>query len=501
MTGKSIAARTAVGATWVLIWRLAARSVGFVSTLVLARLLIPEDFGLVGLAAAFAGAVEMFTWIGVQDLLVLQKSPSRAHYDTAFTISAVRGLLMAAVLAALAVPLAGFMNEPRLVNLILLMAFSAAMGGFENIGVVDFRRDMQFDREFRLQILPRLIGAAVTLGCALAFRSYWALPAGLLIQRVMRIAYSYAAHPYRPAIALTHWRIFLSFSLWTWVSAVAYVVRDRADSVVVGRFLGPGDVGVYSLGLELAQMPVSELLDPLGRALFSGFAVNTRAGEGNRHAFLRVTGLVSLVIMPVSVGVSAVAAPIVALMFGPAWGEAVIVTQLLALAGMLRVFGHVSGVLLVAAGAPKDQALITAIGAVIRVVLLMLCVPAWGLVGAALAALASVALEEVMFATVIRQRLALQFRRMLAQVWRGIAGSAVMAGLLMWLGLGWAPATGPVPAVLGELALTIAAGGVAYTVSVLALWWLSGRPDGGEREILAAIGAVWRKRVTRRHAS
>lgn len=499
MNDGSIAARTAIGATWVIVWRLATRSVGFVSTLVLARLLVPEDFGLVGLATAFAGAVEMFTWIGVQDLLVLRRDPSRTHYDTAFTMSALRGMFMALVLAALASPLAYFMGEPRLTELILVLAFSAALGGLENIGVVDFRRDMRFDREFRLQILPRLIATAVTLGCALAFRSYWALPAGLLCGRATRIAYSYMAHPYRPSLSLAHWRSFLGFSFWTWISAVANVVRERSDSIVVGRSLGVTQVGVYSLGLELAQMPVSELLDPLGRALFSGFAVNTRAGDGNRDAFLRVTGLIALVIMPISVGISAVAAPVVVLLFGPAWTGAVVVAQLLALAGMLRVFGHVSGVLLLATGEPKAQALVTGGGAVIRVALLLALVPIWGLVGAALAGLASVAIEEVLFAVVIRQRLGLRLRRMLAQVWRGLMSSLVMAALLGWLGLGWQRAEGSTTEIVIDLALSIATGCVTYTLVVLAFWLAAGRPDGAEREVLGAIGALWRRHAGRRH--
>ena len=501
MTDRSIAARTAIGATWVLIWRLAARSVGFVSTLILARLLIPEDFGLVGLATAFAGMIEMFTWIGVQDLLVLQRAPSREHYDTAFTISALRGLLMALALAGLAWPLAGFMNEPRLVGLILVMALGAAMSGLENIGVVDFRRDMQFDREFRLQILPRLITAGVTLVCALAFRSYWALPAGLLAGRAMRIVYSYTAHPYRPSISLLHWRVFLGFSLWTWVGAIAYILRDKSDSLVVGRVLGASPVGIYSLGVELAQMPVSELLEPLGRALFSGFAVNTRAGEGNRHAFLRVTGLVALVIMPVSVGVSAVAAPVVALMFGPAWLGAVVVTQLLAVAGMLRVFGHVSGILLTATGTPRTPALISGLCGLLRLALLLALVPLWGLVGAATAALVAIAVEELVFAVVICQRLELRARSMLAQVWRGASASAVMAGLLTWLGLGWAPAAGASAADFLNLVLAIGVGAASYSGAVLVLWWAAGRPDGAETEILGAIGVVWRKYGMRRHAN
>ena len=490
---KSIASRTAVGAAWVMLWRFATRGVGFLSTLILARLLVPEDFGLVTLAAAFAGSVDLLSWIGVQDMLVREAAPTREQYDTAFTLSVLRGLLTATVVVALAPLLGYFMKEPRLTPIILTLALGAAMAGLENVGIVDFRRDLRFDMEFKLMILPRVAGSIITVVSAVMLRSYWALIIGILASRALRVVYSYTVHPFRPRWGLAAWRGFLHFSLWTWAGAVVVVLRDRCDSVIIGRFLGTSQVGIYGIGQEIALLPVSEVLEPLGRALFSGFAVSDQTSGGSGEAFLRVVGLVALIIMPASVGISALATPMVILLLGPSWTGAIIIIQILALSGVLRVFGHVSATLLIALGKPQIPARVGLCGATARVGLLLVLVHQGGLIGAAVAVFLSILVEEVFFVAAITQQLHLRVTQLIAQVWRGFLASLIMSGVLVSTGLGWyAVATTATQSVI-DIFVTALFGAATYAGSVLVLWIIASRPNGAEREICDAAMSVWRR--------
>src|ERR1700678_2504385 len=144
----SITSRVARGTGWVVAWRVVSRNLGLLSTLVLVRLLRPEDFGLVALATGFANTVDSLSAVGVQDALIREPSPGRDMYDTAFCLNIIRGFVTAVIIAAVAWPIADFFTDPRLVNVMLALAGSMLISAFANIGIVDFRRDFEFHKEF-----------------------------------------------------------------------------------------------------------------------------------------------------------------------------------------------------------------------------------------------------------------------------------------------------------------------------------------------------------------
>ncbi len=347
----SILARTAQGAGWTIAWRVATRLLGLVSTLVLVRLLAPGDFGLIALAAAFAGALEACLTLGVYDQIIRARNPGRALYDTAFTLNLLRGLGVAALLAAMAVPAGAWFGDERLTSVLLALAASAAASGLTNIGVADFRRDLTFDREFLLLLLPRLAGIALTVTLAFLLRSHWALVAGILVNRLGEVAMGYAMHPFRPRLSLAAWRDLAGVSFWAWAINVATMLRDQAGNLIVGRLLGPTQVGIYSVGQEIATLPTAEVVGPLYRAAMPGFAAALREPGGlgaARAAYLRIIGLTALLTIPAGVGVSAIAGPATAVGLGQGWLEAVPLIAILGLASTPSVFGVVGAALLTA---------------------------------------------------------------------------------------------------------------------------------------------------------
>jgi O-antigen/teichoic acid export membrane protein len=124
----ALLAKTASGAGWVIGFRLTTRLLGIASTLTLVRLLGPGDFGLVALASSFAQTIDTIANLSPHEAVIRERAPDRAMYDTAFTMSFLRGLLTAAVIAAGSVPAAGFFHEPRLVPVLLALAVSTLIG-------------------------------------------------------------------------------------------------------------------------------------------------------------------------------------------------------------------------------------------------------------------------------------------------------------------------------------------------------------------------------------
>ncbi|HEY4174380.1 MAG TPA: oligosaccharide flippase family protein, partial [Rhodopila sp.] len=392
--GPSLLARAALGMGWIVAWRMTTRLLGLINTLVLIRLLAPADFGLVALGTSFILAIDTLSTIGVEDALVREHSPTVAMYDTAFTMTALRGLVTTLIIAITAVPIAVFFTEPRLAYVLWALAAGTLIGGIGSIGIVDFRRDMAFEKEFLLQILPRLASIGVTIGTALIWHSYWSLVAGILTGRITRTLFSYRMHSWRPRFTLSAWRDLIGFSLWIWAISMAELVRDRIDMFVVGRVMSPTAVGVYAMGEEVAVLPSTEIILPLCRACFSAFAAARRAGQSVEEAFIRPVATTFLITFPVGLGISLIADPLVRLIMGERWVAAIPIIQLLGIMSALGVFGLVASTLLSSNALLRCQFSITVICLGLRFVLLILLVNRFGIRGAAIGAFSGMVIEH-----------------------------------------------------------------------------------------------------------
>ena len=487
-------ARTARGAGWIFAFRAVTRVVGTASTFILAMLLLPVDFGVVALGTAFMQSVEILAYVGVEDALVREKSPDRAMYDTGFTLNLLRGGLMALVLIGVAVPVADFYREPELVNVLVALGLAALLEACGNIGMVDFRRNFQFDREFMWLTLPRLVQVVVTIVGAIILRSYWALIIGVVVLRIVKLVLGYRLHPYRPRLSLSAWRHLLGYSAWSWAVSIAILLREKAPTALIGRILEPQYVGMFTIGSDLAGLPVSELVAPASRAAFSGFSVGRHEGVAASATYIDVVSVLAAVTLPAGVGLSMVADPLVRLALGPSWLEAVPMIELLGLHAAIAVFGYLGWTLFFAHGRLLLVFGITMVSALVRAVLLIVLLPSYGLIGAALAILASALFEDVAYIQLLRRNFGASFSALIGRCWRQFAATGVMAAALHFVGLGWVATSGGRVDLLWHISEAVPAGALLYGVSLLALWSLSGRPAGPEADMLAYL-----RRRLRRH--
>jgi lipopolysaccharide exporter len=481
----SLLLRTAQGTGWVIGWRMATRLLGVISTLTLVRLLLPADFGLVALSASFAQSIEAFSVLGVEDAVVREKAPTRDVYDTGFTINALRSVTTAAIILALAVPAGSFFAEPRLTNILAALAVGTLLDGFTNIGIVDFRRDFAFGKEFRLWILPRLIAIIATLATAFLWRSYWALVVGTLVSRGLRVIFSYHMHPFRPRFTVRAWRRLIGYSTWSWAVSVVMLMRDRSDTILIGRMLNPTQVGIYSIGAEVAALPTTELVEPLCRAAFSGFAAGRNADLTPSDTYLRIIATMALLTLPAGIGISAIADPLVKLAFGTLWSGAVPLVQLLSLAGTLMVFGQISLTLFSAHGLLRQMFELSVATLILRVILLIFCITWLGLYGAAVAAAITITIEQGIYVLLTIRHFALRPADLLRHTWRCLLATAAMAMVLMRTGLGWHMVASDSGMLTQQLVVAVVVGVATYSVVLLTAWLAAGRPPGAETDFLA----------------
>ncbi|MGH7118983.1 MAG: oligosaccharide flippase family protein [Acetobacteraceae bacterium] len=477
--------RTAHGAVWVVIWRMATRLLGTVSSLVLIRLLAPADFGLVALGYGFVSGLDVLCTVGVEQAVIRDEHPDRGLYDTCFTVNLLRSLVMGAALAVGAGPIASFLGDSRLYGILLVFAAMTAGTGITNIGVLDFQRYLAFDKEFRLKIVPRVFSIAVAIITAVIWRSYWALVAGIVASATSTVLFGYRMHPYRPRLTLRAWRRLAGFSLWMWVLGLIGTVRGQAPNLIVGRLAGAAPVGILTVGDEVASLPITEFVAPLNRASFPGFVDARRNAESAAGTFLRILAATALIVFPACAGISLVADPVVKLAFGTAWMQAVPLIEVLAISRTLQLFGMISSSMFAAHAWLRPMAKMNTATTVVCLLLLLALVPRFGVLGAAIAIAVADALNQALYLVATMRRLGLRLSLLFARVWRGMLGTVVMAVVLVKLGLGWTAISGTGLALAGHLLVAVVLGAGIYVAVLAAAWLISGKPEGAESDMLA----------------
>lgn len=473
----------AIGGRWVV------RLLGLVSTIVLARLLTPEDFGLVSMAMIVIGFTEAMLEFGVRTVLIHTDDLTREDYDTAWTMSLIQSCAGAALTAALAWPAAQYFDDPRVIPVMLAMAVAMAVGGLKNIGIVDFQRDLAMGPDFVLFVVQKVSSVAVAVALAVVLRSYWALVAGYATFMLSAVILSYAMHPYRPRLSLARFRKFLRMSIWLTMQAIGRFAQFRLDRLVVGGAAGTAALGFYSVASDLANMLVGELLAPMGRALLPAFAAMQKQRERLRAAAEQAVSGSAALALPAAAGAALTAPQIIHVVFGAQWVPSVPIFQLLCLTMAVRALRHPVGTLLVATGRMALTAWGTWAQAAIFVGAWWLWLRDDGLAGVALATLiGGGAFTAISYARVLHAGL----------IGAGQLLRALSRPALATLGMALVLLQVPAPAVPGilDLSLRIALGAVTYGTLLLAAWAGMGRPSGLERiavDMLASGLRRWRR--------
>jgi O-antigen/teichoic acid export membrane protein len=424
------------------------------------------------------GLVEVFGQAGQQLALIRIPEPSRADYDAAWTLGILVGFAVFLVSWAVAPAAAQYFHEPRVAWLIRLLALRPLLTSFDNIGVVAFRKDLRFGREFGFQVAQKLATVLVTIGCAVWLRDYRALVAGLIGGPAAGIALSYALHPYRPRPSLARVRGLLAFSGWMLLVNVAQYFHDKADEFVVGAVADASAMGRYSVAADTATAPTIEIVLPATRALFPIFA---RIGDDRaalRAAYLDVFAAACLISVATGLGMALVAGDFVRVALGEKWIAAIPLVRLLALGGGLYGIMHNGITVLSATGHARLSGFLSAS----RTLLLVPALIAAGLLGtvetiAATRAVVTLAFIPGICAAVARV-LPVTAADMVSRAWRPVVAGAVMAGVVLAV-QGISPGNAWV-----RLFLAAGAGAAAYAGAVLALWYAAGRPEGLEGAII-----------------
>lgn len=482
------------GAAWMMLFKFAERSVGLLSTLILARLLTPADFGLVAMATAVVGLMELMGAFGFDIALIQRQNAQRAHYDTAWTFNALFSIAVALLLLLLTIPASNFYHEPRLLWILPVLALGALIQGFENIGTVAFRKELNFKKEFRFLLAKKLASFVVTIALALTFRSYWALVAGIVTGRVFSVWISYQLHPYRPRFSLSARHDLFHFSKWLFLSNLVLFLQNKSADFILGRTVGAHGLGLYHVAFEIAVMPSTELIAPLNRAVFPIYSRLASDLIELRRRFLEVFGIIALVAIPASTGIACIATPLVLVILGTQWMEAIPLLRLFAVVGLVGALQSNLHLVLVAVGKPKANTLVSAGTLLVSLPVFIVSSLHYGLVGAAWTYLIFSLVGLCTIQIVFFRLTEVKIQAYLSTIWRPVLSSIVLAIVILAVE-GLFNSRIPDGSNILKLLSLIFVGFFTYVVSVFVFWWLSGKPRSAEQQVLDSL----LKRAPRKH--
>lgn len=481
----------AKGAAWMVAFKLSERSIGLVSTLILARLLMPSDFGMVALATSFVAVLELLASFNFDVVLIQNPNAEGRHYNTAWTLNVLLHFACGLLLVALAVPVARFYGELRLPAVMAFLALGSMIQGLQNIGVVAFQKDLELHKEFNFQIIKKITGFVVTTTLAIVLRNYWALIAGMLTTRLVGVALSYAYHPYRPRFSLAAYREMFNYSRWLFVNNVLFFLNNRSADFIVGKIAGSHGLGLYSVSYEISNLPTTELSAPINRAVFPAYSRMSRDPAVLRKGFLDVITTIVMFALPAGAGIAATAGMLVPVVLGDKWLQAIGLIQVLAFFGILNAMQGNTTYLFLAMGQPKTTTYLTSARVAVLISLLYVLVRKMGVAGSAWAFLVTELVMTPMVFITVSKKLGLSFEHLHRVLLRPCLATVVMFWSVRCLERAW-PGPVEVPFQLLRLGTALLLGFVAYSAVVLVLWNWSSRPEGPEKYLLGRASFYFR---------
>jgi len=357
---NTLKTKSARAASWSILGRGGSDFLRFISSLILTRILYPEAFGLMATGIVIISLVQLFSDTGVKISLIQNPDGAEPEYlNTAWVISIIRSTVLFLLVATLAIPLAGFYNQPELKPILIIMSLGILFNGFENPAIAIIIKKLRSEKQFIYEFVPQLCAFFTTLILAYLFRTVMALAIGYVLLNLYRLIASYLVDPYRPKLIwnskagseLFHFGkyIFLN-TMITWTTL-------NADRLIIGKTLNMEILGFYSIGLNIGILVEMLFVQILMQSYLP--VITSVASDLDRvqRIFRRTSALILAISIPVLTVASLFSNEIIHILYDPRYIMAAIAMQWICLRGIFRIFSIIQGTTLIALGKPYFETL------------------------------------------------------------------------------------------------------------------------------------------------
>lgn len=304
------------GTLWVTLFKWTSTGLGLLSTIILARILVPDDFGIVATAALITGFFEVFSRLGTEQYLIHKTTLLTEEINTAWSIQLLAKIIISLLIVSSSFIAPAFFNEPRLAQILLALAVIPLFMGVSNIGLVLLKKEMHFKKIMLLEGVAKVISFAFIVIVALQFENYWAFVFGNIVSYFIVFIGSYIISSYRPKFCLSKASQQLSFSVWTLLKGIVNYINGRIDQLLVTKYLSVSQLGILSLSTRINALPSELFLSPLSDVLFPGLAKSLDKPAEFSERVQKLLFMIIFITLPLASLMILLAEPIVKLMLG-----------------------------------------------------------------------------------------------------------------------------------------------------------------------------------------
>ncbi|HOB13058.1 MAG TPA: lipopolysaccharide biosynthesis protein [Novosphingobium sp.] len=438
---ETVGQRAVQGVVWTYLSFAGSKLLIFASTVILARLLVPSEFGLVGFALLVIGYMDTVGDFGISSALIYEHERVEEAADVAFIVSLIAGLFWYAIAYAAAPWVAEFFREPEVVPIMRVMALSFVINALGNTHDAILRRDLAFKKRLVPDFAMAAFKGLCSVGFAFAGFGVWSLVWGQLIGTAAATIALWAAVPWRPGLNAS-WqaaRKMLGYGGHiVSVNIVSAIVHD-VDYLIVGRLLGATALGYYTLACRTPELLITTVIWVIGKVTFPVYAKLRGDPAALSNAFLVTLRYLSLITLPAGLGLAFLGGTFMVAFYGEKWMPAALTMQALAVAGALRSLGSHAGDVYRATGRP---AILTKLGLLRAAVIIpaMIWGARYGILGVAVAQVIVTCASTVLNLVVAGRILSLSPWALFGEFKSAAIGSSAMLVVLalvqpLWTGL------------------------------------------------------------------
>ena len=397
--GKSLSQKAVRSGFWVFFLRIVQQLFNISRLVILARVLAPKDFGLMGIALLMMMILETFSQTGFREAIIQRKKDIQSYLDGAWTILVFRGLILFIILYLLAPYIAIFFEAPEAESIIQVIGVAIILQALTNIGIVYFEKELEFNKQFLYQFSGISVDFIVAISSVLIFRNVWALVFGLLAGNAAKCLVSYFIHPYRPKLTLKLGKTkdLFRFGKWILGSSILVFLITQGDDIFVGKLLGIIMLGFYQMAYRISNMPATEVTHVISQVTFPTFSKLQDNIPKLRDFYLKVLQLTAFLSFPIAGLIFIFATDFTRLFLGEKWMPMVPAMMILVFAGLIRSIAATSGPIFYAVGKPRIDTLWQIIRLIIIAILIFPFTIKWGITGTSFVVLLSIFISNIGF--------------------------------------------------------------------------------------------------------
>jgi O-antigen/teichoic acid export membrane protein len=430
------------GMSWVTLYIYVVRIIGFLATLVLAKLLTPEDFGLVAIGVLVIETSMIFGKFGIGQALIYRKDQIEPAANAAFFLVMGFNLLLVTGLILGAPWIGNFFNSPTVVPIIVWLSLTMLPNAVKIIPTVLLEKELKFKRLVLPEVIPAVVSAVGSIVAAVMGAGVWSLVIRQILYSFLGLVMVWWISPLKIRFQFD-WKIFreiVDYGKHMITVSLLLLVLYNIDNMIVGKIVGTTALGFYVLAFRIANLPVQEGSHVISKVMFPVFSKIRHDRTALRDGFLKVMKFVSAFCAPVALGMALYTPDLIRMIYGEKWLDTILPLQILTAYGFIRALGVPGGEIMKSIGKPKY---ITYTVLIMLAVIFPFVLPVAkksGIVGISVLMSVAMLVGNLFALSVTAHFLKLKFKEMayaiLSPLW--LAGVTISLGFLPYY-LGWFP--------------------------------------------------------------